>query len=90
MIKRFENDEAAYLTWVHANLEGYVVNVDKARSFPQYPMVHRATHRAISTSAWANYTTGQFIKVCSLDLKALEQWSRREYGRALNPCTVCM
>ncbi len=90
MIKHFTNDEAAYLDWVAANQSGYVVNVDEPRSFPQYPMVHRASHRVISTLTRTNYTTGKFMKVCSLDLNALEEWSREKYGRSLNRCAACM
>jgi hypothetical protein len=90
MIKHFQNAEVSYLHWVQNNQDGYVVNVDVARSFPQYPMVHRATHKALSSPAWTNYTTGKFIKVCSLDLGALEKWARDEYHRPLTRCAVCM
>jgi len=90
MIKHFAHDETAYLEWVEANQNGYVVNVDEPRYFPQYPMVHRASHKVISTPARTNYTTGNFIKVCSLDLAALEQWSHEKYGRPLNRCAKCI
>jgi hypothetical protein len=90
MIQRFQNDEDAYLRWVQANPDGYVVNVDEPRSFPQYPMVHRASHKVMSTPARTNYTTGDFIKICSMDLNALEQWSQEKYGRSLTRCAGCM
>ena len=60
MIEQFANDEAAYLSWVQANPDGYVVNVDEPVSFPHYPMVHRASHTVISTPARTGYTTGAY------------------------------
>jgi hypothetical protein len=90
MIKHFINDESAYLAWVEANQNGYAVNVDELRYFPQYPMVHRASHKIISTPARTNYTTGRFVKVCSLNFDALEQWSQEKYGRPLTRCAKCI
>ena len=72
MIERFENDEAGYLKWVQSNSTGYVVNVDEPQYFPQYPMVHVATHKAISSTARSNYTSSGYLKFCSTDLEALE------------------
>ncbi len=90
MVKRFKNDEARYLSWVQGNPTGYVVNVNEPQYASQYPMVHAASHKAISSPARSNYTTGSYIKVCSTDLDALEQWSQGKYGRALTRCARCM
>jgi hypothetical protein len=90
MIDHFVNDDAAYLRWVHSHQHGYIVNLDKARTYPQYPMVHRASHKLISSPERTNYTTNEFIKVCSTDLAALERWSKEECGRVLNRCATCM
>lgn len=90
MITYFSDDEDAYLQWVQSNQDGYVVNLDKARRYPQYPMVHRASHKLISSPERANYTTNEFVKVCSTDLAALEKWSEEECGRRLNMCKTCM
>lgn len=89
VIELFDNDEAAYLSWVHAHPSGYVVNVDRARTRRQYPMVHIATHKLISGSK-GGFTTGDYIKFCSTDLDALDRYSQREYGCPLTRCAVCM
>ena len=34
MLIVFDNDESDYLQWVRSNPDGYVVNIDRARSFP--------------------------------------------------------
>lgn len=90
MIHRFENDEAAYLGWVNANPAGFVVNVDVAARYPQYPMVHRATHKLISSAARTNYTSNEYIKLCSTDLVELERMAPAKYGKPLNRCATCM
>lgn len=90
MIFRFDNDEKGYLGWIQANPSGFVINVDRERRVAHYPIVHRATHGLISTSARTNYTTKNYIKICSLELGELEALSLGEYGRVLNRCAACM
>lgn len=90
LILHFDNDEEGYLAWVRANPTGFVVNVDRARRVPHYPMVHRATHGLMSSSTRTNYTANDYIKICSVDLGELEAHSLAEYGRVLNRCATCM
>jgi hypothetical protein len=87
--REFKNDEAGYLQWVQQNADGYVVNVDEPLCAPQYPMVHLATHKLISSPARSNYTTGRYFKVCSTDLAALDLWAKKECQRPLTRCAVC-
>ncbi len=87
----FDKDESGYLQWVATNCaRGFVVNTDHHHRSPVYPMVHRATHRAVSSDRRGNYTTGRFFKVCSNDIRDLEQWARRVRNRSLTRCTICM
>ena len=86
----FRNDEQGYRHWIERNQRGFVVNVDEESRTPQYPMVHAATHRLMSSDALENYTTGRYSKACSNDLGALESWSQSTHGRKLTPCSVCM
>lgn len=90
MIERFDKHEEEYLRWVHSNPTGYVVNLDRLGSRPEYPMVHRASHKQISSPSRANYTTGDYFKLCSLELQELEKWSVESMGRKLVRCAVCM
>ena len=84
----FSDDE--YLSWIHSNPNGYVVNYDVDLSFPDYPMVHSSSHKSISTGARSNYTTGKYRKICSNNLELLELWTEHFLGKAVTKCKVCM
>jgi hypothetical protein len=90
MIELFDNDEIGYLNWVRSNPRGFVANVDRAGRVPQYPMVHAATHGSMSSAKIGNFTTGDYLKFCSTDLDALEQYSKTKFGRSLTRCSICM
>ena len=90
MVELFDNDEIGYLKWVQANQHGFVANVDRAGTVPQYPMVHAATHGSMSSSKIGNFTTGDYVKFCCTDLDALEQYSQTKFGRPLTRCSQCM
>ena len=89
-VERFDSDEDSYLAWVAAHPHGFVANVDRAGAIPDYPMVHAATHALISSPRIGNFTTGDYIKLCSADLAALEQYVKTEYGRHPTRCSQCM
>lgn len=86
----FKNDEKGYLRWVAENPRGFIVNADDPATSPDYPMVHRATHKAMTSPRRGNYTTGRYFKVCSNDMSELEDWAKAERKRQLSPCGVCM
>ncbi|GAB1406950.1 hypothetical protein MASR1M8_08690 [Thermomonas brevis] len=90
MVELFDNDETGYLKWVQANPHGFVANIDRAVRVPHYPMVHAATHGSMSSAKIGNFTTSDYIKFCSTDLGALEQYSQIKFGRALTRCSQCM
>ena len=90
MVRKFRDDEAGYLLWVQENQTGYVVNVDDPQRTLQYPMVHLASHKVISSAVRTNYTTGRYLKYCSCSLEELELWSQENHGRALTRCMQCM
>lgn len=86
----FKDDETGYLRWVQAHPGGYIVNIDEPQVTPQYPMVHVASHKLLSSPARTNYTTGRYFKVCSEQLENLEAWAQSKYGRTLTRCRQCM
>lgn len=90
MIRKFVNEEAAYLEWIAANATGFVVNTDDPLTQDSYPMVHKAQHKVISSPARTNYTTDRYIKICGLNLDELERFVVEQYGRQLNRCKQCM
>ena len=89
MLVRFENNEKGYLDWIRLNQSRFVLNTDQDHVSPVYPMLHRASHRLISSPARENYTTNRFFKVCSDNVRELESWSRTERGRSLTKCKTC-
>jgi hypothetical protein len=84
----FIDDEEGYLQWVRNHPRGFVVNTDKAEAVPAYPMVHRTTHKLLSSLD--HYTDRAYFKVCSDNLQDLEQWSRQHRNKTLTYCQVCM
>ena len=91
MPQTFVNDEKkGYLAWVKRHPEGFVVNIDEPQVAPQYPMVHAASHKSLSSPSRTNYTTGRYFKICSESVEALEAWTKKKYGRSLTRCRQCM
>jgi len=68
----FKKDEKGYLLWAAKNPGGFIVNTDESATRPDYPMVHRATHKAVTSHQRQGYTTGRYFKVCSKDISELE------------------
>jgi hypothetical protein len=90
MPKVFIKNEKWYLLWAAKNPNGFIVNADAPPTSPDYPMVHRATHKAMTSHKRQNYTTGRYFKVCSNDMSELEKWAKEKRDRPLNPCGICM
>jgi hypothetical protein len=87
MIK-FVNDDMGYLKWLHANPQGFVLNSYKNPS-RNYLVVHRATCATISTASRSNWTTTDYIKICSTDLRELKDWAVSGVRGPLKPCSFC-
>lgn len=81
--------EDDYLRWVEAHPSGYIVNTDRGMQVPTYPIVHRASHKLVSSDARANYTMGRYIKLCSVSLDELDAWAAQQ-GKCLYRCGACM
>lgn len=90
MLIVFIGNEREYLEWTARNEPGFIVNADHDRVSREYPMVHRATHKALTTPKKQNYTTKRFFKVCSDNIPELEQWAQQDGRRPLQPCRICM
>ena len=90
MIRKFKDDEMGCLLWVQKHQAGYVVNIDEPNRTPHYSMVHRASHKTISSITRTNYTTGRYLKYCSRSLEALEAWPQEHHGRALTRYMQCI
>ena len=89
-IKTFVNDDEGYLQWLRQNEAGFVVNCGRKPN-PGYLMLHRATCGTIMnpTRGPGNWTTSDYIKICSSDKTELRRWAEKEVGGQLQPCQVC-
>ncbi len=85
-VEVFDKKEKEYLAWVEANPSGFVANMDKAKSMKQYPMIHSASDAAISKDKRGNFTTNDYFKICSTDLRELRSYLKHKYRRF----TYCM
>ena len=81
-----END--AYLRWLEENPNGFVVNT-KNPPTPDYLILHLATCGTISSDQTSNWTTNQYLKVCSNNVDELTTWAKKRIGGALTPCQLC-
>ena len=85
----YDAAEQAYLSWVHAHPDGYVLNAPKSDgSDLHYAMLHRATCRSISSDQRTNYTTTSYNKVCSLKKQELVDWGRK-HSSNFKECLLC-
>ena len=84
----FVDDDQKYLAWVADHPGRYVVNCRRTPA-PDYLMLHRASCKSVSKSTRSNWTTGQYIKVCSEDIDDLRRWAADQVGGSLQPCQTC-
>jgi len=91
MIYTFVNKETEYLLWIKNNKNGFIVNFDEPLVTPEYPKVHRATHKLLSSNARTNYTTGRYRKSLFNRLKKnSKKWAVEICGKTLTRCLTCM
>jgi hypothetical protein len=86
----FDHEDAAYQSWIDTHQDGFVVNCYRNLS-PAYLMLHRVRCGTISgkPARGNTWTTGEFVKVCSVAIEALEHWVGREANGTLQPCGLC-
>jgi hypothetical protein len=82
----FEDNDRDYLYWTHQNSRGYVVNCYRSPA-PDYLMLHWADCYTINGSQ-SPWTTGDFVKVCSPTVSALDDWAGK-VGGSLQRCEKC-
>ena len=87
-MQTFDDAEDAYLDWVARNPHGYVVNVQRTLN-PNDVHLHSASCRSIS-GAHSNYTTHEYIKVCSVARTELERWTEQDVGGDLSTGCHCL
>jgi hypothetical protein len=77
-----------YLRWVSANRLGFVINIRRNLN-PIDARTHHASCRSISgENPRAGPWTGMYIKLCSADIGALDQWANGASKQAHHPVPV--
>lgn len=87
-IEVFRNAEAEYLAWIVGNPGGWVVNCTRSPT-ADYLVLHRADCWTIGVRGAGNYTTRDYIKVCSMHRSALDSWAVGSVGGDLTLCGFC-
>jgi hypothetical protein len=83
----FDNDQA-YLDWVAAHPNGFVVNsYNPPRA--SYLKLHHTTCKSITTNTRGNWTK-DYSKICASHRHELEQWAQDRFDTRLSRCGICM
>ena len=73
----FVDADEAYLAWTRWHPEGYVLNIGR-NPVPSVAIVLHLSACELISARGVRYTTGEYIKICSLDRQELIEWSERE------------
>lgn len=92
-MKKFENDDRAYLSWLQSHPNGFVLNVRRLPD-PDYVVLHRASCGSISSKKNAEnaYTGRLYRKVCALAVDELAKAAKaegRKDGTFSKRCKLC-
>ena len=89
MVIEFCDDDEAYLKWIGANTDAFVLNTFRKPS-ASYLILHRATCGTIAVvPARGDQWTRGYIKICATDRSDLERWARDTTGGTPSPCRWC-
>jgi hypothetical protein len=75
-------DDDAFIAWLDANPDGYVVNTE--RGGRGYVMLHRATCNFVRK--WPPFIGPSYVKLCSTSLAQLESWAVQFTGGPAPRC----
>jgi hypothetical protein len=86
---KLPDDDAAYVHWIAANPAGFVINIQAGLNASD-ARLHLASCRTISREnprrgPWI----GKYIKVCSVDLDALDRWAVEHARGEVVGCGTC-
>lgn len=75
-------DDAAYLAWLAANPDGYVINTEP--SAHGYARLHRATCGTIRYRP--PFVGPSYIKICATSLREADEWAVQRRGAPAEHC----
>ena len=83
-ITEFRDSDEAFLAWLAEHPGGYVINIGRGER--GYARLHRADCGTITRRP---PLTGPYIKICSVSLAELGQWSAQRPGATVSSCGTC-
>lgn len=89
-LKVFIDDDESYLLWIMENPLGFVLNSHR-KPVRGHIVLHCANCGTIMnpTRGPGNWTTTEYIKICSLDKAELKGWAGNKGRNNLSYCQVC-
>jgi hypothetical protein len=88
-IELFRDDDQGYAAWLAANIQGYVLSIQRTLN-PSDARVHCAGCRTITGTPPRGMTwTGSYVKACSASLTDLGTWALAHASRAVTRCGTC-
>jgi hypothetical protein len=86
LLETFIDEDKGFQSWLSRHWRGYVVNCHR-RPSPDYLVLHIADCGSLTRHG--NYTTKDYIKVCSDSRWELDRWARDEVRGSLQRCGEC-
>ncbi len=88
-VEQFRDDDPAYLSWVAAHAEGYVINIQRSLDPADARMHHAHCYTINGEPPRGRTWTGPYVKICSTSLGELDRWVLEQTGSGVRPCGVC-
>jgi hypothetical protein len=96
MISLYDDGDRAYLEWLHAYPDGFVISMYRNKS-PDYMVLHKASCRLISSynqmAKRGGFTERRYIKGCAITLADAQKWvstNGRPDGSFSKQCVKCI
>jgi hypothetical protein len=83
----FKDDDEGFFEWQESNPGGVFINTERKPN-PNYLVQHRSGCPHFKDSASVRWTT-DYVKICSGDRGALDEWARATVGGEVTLCGTC-
>lgn len=86
-IRVIMDDDGGFFDWLDGNPDGYFINTERSPK-PTYLVLHVASCSHFDRSPSVRWTK-DYVKVCSIDRRALEEWAADSVGGEVTLCRTC-
>lgn len=88
-VEEFRDDDAAYLNWLGAHPDGFVINIQRGLNASDARLHHASCHTIVDEPPRGGPRTGAYMKVCSVSLSDLDDWGIAHAGGSIKACGTC-